>query len=122
MEKLTSRWALGLLLAQLTGGGVATTAGAGSVAPAQGGDARSQWARSLLRERCQPCHIGSSPRALPRALAIFDLDHSEWSQTMSDVQLKNALRRIRGSRASKPDKRRFALFVAEELKRRKLTH
>lgn len=82
----------------------------------------SEAARAILKQRCQPCHVGSSPRALPRALAIFDLDQQAWAATMKDEQLPKALGRIRGSAATKQEKRRFAAFVSEELKRRKITH
>jgi hypothetical protein len=51
-------------------------------------------ARLVLEARCGQCHIGSYPTALPRALAVYDLEETEWSARMTPAQHREALRRI----------------------------
>jgi len=45
-------------------------------------------ARLVLERHCGDCHIPSSPRALPAALAVYDLTHLEWASTMRGEQLE----------------------------------
>jgi hypothetical protein len=51
-------------------------------------------ARLVLEARCGRCHIGSYESALPRALAVFDLEEVEWSARMTPAQQREALRRV----------------------------
>jgi mono/diheme cytochrome c family protein len=51
-------------------------------------------ARLVLERHCGACHIGASPTALPRALAVFDLSATEWAATLSDAQRTELVRRL----------------------------
>jgi mono/diheme cytochrome c family protein len=74
-------------------------------------------ARSLLETNCGDCHTRGSPRALPRALAVYDLEQLDWSVRMSDEQLRDAESRLHGSIAPSPDEgeARPMLATAEQL-------
>jgi mono/diheme cytochrome c family protein len=62
---------------------------------AQPADDLRESARALLETNCGECHTRGSPNALPRALAVYDLDQTEWSRRMTADQLREAERRLR---------------------------
>jgi hypothetical protein len=51
-------------------------------------------ARLVLEKHCGQCHIGAYPTAVPRALAVFDLSETQWSNKMSPAQLRSAVARL----------------------------
>jgi len=51
-------------------------------------------ARETLGKNCGECHTRGLPTALPRALAVFDLDEPDWSHRMTADQLREAQRRL----------------------------
>jgi hypothetical protein len=88
-------------------------------------------ARETLGNNCGECHTRGLRTALPRALAVFDLDEPDWSRRMSADQLREAQRRLAEPTAPSldenarreihitPEERdRFARFVSGELARR----
>jgi hypothetical protein len=83
-------------------------------------------ARLVLEPRCGSCHISSYESAKPGALAIFDLAAIEWSEKMSELQLKDALYRLDGplppdghdSDVTPEEKALFLRFIEAELSAR----
>jgi hypothetical protein len=84
-------------------------------------------ARAIIRAHCGHCHVGGDPKALPRALAIFDLDSCEWSAHMSVAQLGSLLDRLDmppgegppgRSAATKEERATVERFVVAERARR----
>lgn len=79
--------------------------------PNGGGEA----ARFILEVHCGNCHREDSPRAMARALAIFNLNQRDFAATMSDAQLENAVWRLDALRArsaadAAANARDFAIF------------
>ena len=72
-------------------------------------------ARQLVTGRCGSCHSGTSPKALPGALKVYDIDQVEWTKRMSDVQVKKILERFRGPAIPKDELDRVTAFVEAEL-------
>lgn len=84
--------------------------------------------------RFEICHLPSRPTAVPKALEVFDLSKSNWSDRMTAAQLENALARLgsdlvptRGKEEALPlavpakDIKRFGEFISDELSRRRNT-
>jgi hypothetical protein len=67
-------------------------AGAGAAAPAS----LASEVNAMARPHCGSCHQSSLPTASPRALAVFDLDHDDWSAGLSARQLRSFLGRLDG--------------------------
>jgi hypothetical protein len=95
------------------------------------GDPVGERARAVLVTHCGECHVGGRPTALPRALAVYDLAAVDWSHSMSAVQLRDAVDRLRaplaptrGSDEARPlavsdeERRSLQAFVDAELARR----
>ena len=89
-------------------------------------------ARRTLTTYCGECHVPSRPTAAPGALSVFDLSKPLWSERMTDAQLEDALRRLRGdlvpTRGPKEalplavpegELQRFGEFVSSELSHRR---
>jgi hypothetical protein len=70
--------------------------------------------RELAKPSCGACHRSSLPTAKPNAVAVFDLDRSEWYATMSDHQL-DAFRQ----RGAKIDRDAVRALLDEEAARRR---
>jgi hypothetical protein len=79
-------------------------------------EAKRDEARAVLDKHCGSCHREDSPRADPRALAVFNLKKPDWSASMSDERLRKARGRL--SAATPDELLRFDAFVAAELARR----
>ncbi|MGZ3686818.1 MAG: hypothetical protein ACXWP5_12700 [Bdellovibrionota bacterium] len=52
-------------------------------------------ARHVLQVHCGACHIPYTPTSQKNALRVFDLSAEDWSATMSERQLENALARMK---------------------------
>lgn len=50
--------------------------------------------QSILLRRCGACHQGSRPTAVPEALAVFDLDRTDWPQRFDARRFRVALERL----------------------------
>ena len=50
--------------------------------------------REIVRPHCGSCHTTSSPQAVPAALAVYDLEQSDWGARMSTGQLATFHRSI----------------------------
>src|SRR5262245_10175848 len=64
--------------------------------------------REILRPRCGSCHTTSSPQAIPKALAVYDLDRPDWGATLSRARIASFEKRIAG-RTDLADDERAAL-------------
>lgn len=53
-------------------------------------------AREIIRPTCGTCHTTSSPLAVPKALAVYDLDRPDWGATMNRARLAKFSKRIAG--------------------------
>ncbi len=73
------------------------------------------WARGLAREHCGACHIGSRPTAKPAALAIYNLDDSNWSATLSPERLRAGFTRRLNGRLDDAGQQRLREFVEAEI-------
>ena len=71
--------------------------------------------RGYARTHCGTCHIASLPTALPAALAIYNLDASEWSSTLTATQLRNGFPRRLNGRLDDDGKRQLRAFIEGEL-------
>jgi mono/diheme cytochrome c family protein len=120
-----------LLSASLLCAACRAAGGAAATADAEPPDDLRESARALLSTNCGECHTRGSPNALPRALAVYDLDQTEWSQRMTADQLREAERRlreptaptrgedeIRTIRATPEELDRFRQYVEREIARR----
>jgi hypothetical protein len=99
-------------------------------------------ARFILEKHCGECHREDSPRANPKALAIFNLNKPDFAATMSKLQLADATGRLKNLLPSPTDDAKavhdefgtfggittpdeiksFEAFVKAELKRRAQRH
>lgn len=70
-------------------------------------------AHRVMSARCGECHESHRATAVPRALAIFDLDHPDWPTRFDDHRFAAGLMRF-GS-APEPDRRAFVAFRDAEL-------
>lgn len=77
-------------------------------------------ARALVSPRCGMCHSAASPKALPGALKVYDIDQVNWTERMTDTQVKNILQRFRGPAIPQPEIDRVTAFVEAELASRKV--
>jgi CubicO group peptidase (beta-lactamase class C family) len=85
-----------------------------SVAPTELEVAREQ-VRGYARTHCGRCHMASLPTALPRALAIYNLDADRWSSTLTAAQLRNGFPRRLNPQLDDEGKRQLQVFIAGEL-------
>ena len=69
----------------------------------------------LVAARCGQCHSKTSPKVMPRALAVFDSDRQDWSGRLSKAQLSFALDRFKGMSMSTADLDRVTELVEAEL-------
>ena len=76
-------------------------------------------ARPLINNRCGSCHSGTSPKAMPAALKVYDIDRVDWTKQMSDTQVKFILERFRGPAITKGEIDRVTAYVEAELASRK---
>jgi mono/diheme cytochrome c family protein len=76
-------------------------------------------ARQLVSVRCGMCHSGTSPKALPGALKVYDIDQVDWTKRMSDAQVKKVLQRFRGPAIPQAEIDRVTAYVEAELVSRK---
>jgi hypothetical protein len=100
-----------------------------AVAGAASGDEPREAARYILEKHCGACHRQDSPRALPAALHVFNLNLLDFGAAMSDAQLQSARARIEqqshfsdelfGGRVAARDVATFADWVHRELARRR---
>ena len=84
------------------------------VAPAELQVARDQ-VRGYARTHCGRCHIASLPTALPRALAIYNLDADEWSSTLTASQLRNGFPRRLNGQLDERGRQHLQTFIEGEL-------
>ena len=73
-------------------------------------------ARTILQKHCLPCHSGSADGAKPKALAVFDLDHVDWSKTLSDERLPKLLGRL--AKGTPAERAQLQQFIDAELSTR----
>jgi hypothetical protein len=112
-------------------GGAPASRDAPVTVAAQPVDELRESARTLLETNCGECHVRGSPHALPRALAVYDLEQLDWSRRMTDDQLRQAEGRlrepiaptpgedeVRAVRASTQELERFHAYVEREVARR----
>ena len=85
-----------------------------ALAPAELQTVREQ-VRGYARTHCGHCHIASLPTALPRALAIYNLDANEWSSTLTASQLRNGFPRRLNGQLDEEGKRQLRAFIEGEL-------
>jgi len=71
-------------------------------------------AHNVLLGRCVPCHRGSADGAKNKALAVFDLDRAEWSQTVSDERLPILMDRLQ-STGTPAERAQVQQFIDAEL-------
>jgi hypothetical protein len=79
-----------------------TTALGQPTTSALGLDDLREEARDVLDRNCGDCHTTGSPKALRRALAVYDLAQFDWSGRMSDAQLRDAQGRLSAPNALVP--------------------
>jgi hypothetical protein len=96
------------------GAAAAALSGAGA-ADAQGLRA---WAHELTREHCGACHIGSRPSAKPAALAIYDLDATDWPAALTPQRLRAGFTRRLNAKLDEAGRERLREFVESEIARR----
>ena len=70
--------------------------------------------REIARPHCGSCHQGSLPTAKPAALAVFDLERTDWPASMGPGQLRSFLGRIDG-KLSNLNRPQVRAFLAAEL-------
>ena len=71
-------------------------------------------AKPLVEANCGKCHSKSSPKVMPRALAVFDADRADWAGRLTKAQFSFALERFKGVGATPADLEIVsALFAAE---------
>lgn len=75
--------------------------------------------RELAKTRCGMCHQASRPTALPAALAIYNLDSENWSQTLSASQLRGGFPRRLNPQLDEAARRQLRGFIESELALRK---
>jgi DNA-binding transcriptional regulator YdaS (Cro superfamily) len=75
--------------------------------------------RPLVSARCGMCHSATSPKALPGALKVYDIDQVNWTERMTDTQVKNILQRFRGPAIPQAEVDRVTAFVDAELASRR---
>lgn len=76
-------------------------------------------ARAILEKHCGQCHRADQPTANPKALAVFTLNELDFSARMSNVQLDDALTRLREAmQVDRADVATFEKFVQAEVRRR----
>ncbi len=71
--------------------------------------------RGYAQTHCGRCHIASLPTALPRALAIYNLDAPDWSSTLTAAQLRNGFPRRLNGQLDEDGKRQLKTFIEGEL-------
>ena len=71
--------------------------------------------RGYARTHCGRCHMASLPTALPRALAIYNLDADQWSSTLTAAQLRNGFPRRLNGQLDDAGKRQLQIFIEGEL-------
>jgi mono/diheme cytochrome c family protein len=76
-------------------------------------------ARQLVSSHCGTCHSATSPKALPGALKVYDVDRVDWTKRMSDAQVKKILQRFRGPVIPENEVDRVTAYVEAELASRK---
>ena len=76
-------------------------------------------ARAILEQHCGQCHRADQPTANPKALAVYSLNEIDFSARMSNLQLDDALTRLREAmQVDRADVALFEKFVQAELRRR----
>jgi mono/diheme cytochrome c family protein len=74
--------------------------------------------RVLAKTHCGQCHQASRPTAKPAALAIYNLDADDWSDTLSAARLEGGFTRRLNGRLDTTDRRLLREFVVQEVARR----
>jgi hypothetical protein len=69
-----------------------------SAASAPSANPWSAMTREILVQNCSPCHRGDLPNAVPRALLVYDLSRSNWSESLTPEQLGGLIQRVQGTR------------------------
>lgn len=72
-------------------------------------------AREILRHNCGTCHRGDLPDHNAAAVAIFDLQHEEWSARLTPAQLDVARTRLSATDA---EEAHFDAWARQESGRR----
>ena len=76
-------------------------------------------ARAILEKHCGACHRSDQKTANPKALAVYTLNEIDWSARMTNVQIEDALTRLREAmEIDRADVAVFEKFVQAELRRR----
>jgi len=73
--------------------------------------------RQLAATHCGKCHASTSPKALGKALKVFDTERRDWTSALSDQQLPFVVERFKG--LSPSDVPRVTAFIEAELAARK---
>jgi len=77
-------------------------------------------ARTVLLERCQPCHDGRLAGQDEHAIAVFDLNHPNWWASLSERQVVAVHDKLVAMRGATPHERgRVSDFVDAELASRR---
>lgn len=74
-------------------------------------------AHRVMSVRCGECHESHRATAVPRALAIFDLDQPDWPARFDDHRFAAGL--VRFGSAPEPDRQAFVAFRDAELAARR---
>ena len=75
-------------------------------------------AREIIRPTCGSCHTTSSPKANPKALAVYDLDRADWGATMSRARLTKLEHRLEGVKSLTDADRAIVASYVEALRPR----
>lgn len=74
--------------------------------------------RGLAKTHCGQCHQATRPTAKAAALAIYNLDADDWSDTLSAARLEGGFTRRLNGRLGTTDRRLLREFVVQEVARR----
>jgi hypothetical protein len=85
---------------------------------AQAPPARDQ-AQPVIERYCGSCHSGASRNAKPAALKIFDIDHADWLERLSEPQLRRVIGRLPSFGVPAAEQTLVTRAVEDEVQRRK---
>jgi hypothetical protein len=95
------RWLLGTLLLTACARPEVTAPAVRHVTDPRSADSLHAAVHDVLAQRCGECHEGSRASAVPEALAVFDLDRSDWPTRFdSQRRFEVALQRLSGAPAA----------------------
>jgi hypothetical protein len=89
-----------------------------AVTQAQEPSLREQ-AQHVIERYCGSCHSGASPNAKAAALKVFDSDHADWLERLSETQLHSVLGRLPSFGVPAEEQAPVTRVVRDELQRRR---